>query len=84
MIAAGVPLPETIGAALGDEGEPHFAFNEIAFAVAPKRLEWSWSDFKKQQSLHSPLFPSWRNCVILGTHREGLPTDRGGDEACNT
>lgn len=23
--------------------------HEIAFAVAPKRLEWSWSDFKKQQ-----------------------------------
>jgi hypothetical protein len=49
MIAAGVPLPETIGAALGDQGEPLFAFNEIAFAIAPKRLEWSWSDFKKQQ-----------------------------------
>jgi hypothetical protein len=49
MITAGVPLPETVVAALGDEGEPCFAFNEIAFAVAPKRLEWSWSDFKKQQ-----------------------------------
>jgi hypothetical protein len=49
MIAAGVPLPETVVTALGDEGEPCFAFNEIAFAVAPKRLEWSWSDFKKQQ-----------------------------------
>jgi hypothetical protein len=49
MIAAGVPLPETVVTALGDEGEPCFAFNEIAFAVAPKRLAWSWSDFKKQQ-----------------------------------
>jgi hypothetical protein len=49
MIAAGVPLPETAVTALGDEGEPCFAFNEIAFAVAPKRLEWNWSDFKKQQ-----------------------------------
>ena len=49
MSVAGVPLPETVVAALGDEGEPCFAFNEIAFAVAPKRLEWSWSDFKKQQ-----------------------------------
>jgi len=49
MIAAGVPLPEAVVIALGDAGEPCFAFNEIAFAVAPKRLEWSWSDFKKQQ-----------------------------------
>ncbi len=39
MIAAGVPLPETVVTALGDAGEPCFAFNEIAFAVAPKRLE---------------------------------------------
>ena len=31
------------------KGNPAFAFNEIAFAVAPKRLAWSWSDFKKQQ-----------------------------------
>jgi hypothetical protein len=49
MMAAGVPLPETVVATLGDAGEPCFAFNEIAFAIAPKRLEWSWSDFKKQQ-----------------------------------
>jgi hypothetical protein len=49
MSVAGVPLPETVSTALGDEGEPCFAFNEIAFAVAPKRLEWSWSDFKRQQ-----------------------------------
>jgi len=49
MIAAGVPLPETAVTTLGDEGESCFAFNEIAFAVAPKRLEWSWSDFKKHQ-----------------------------------
>src|SRR5215510_10525902 len=45
MIAAGVPLPETVVTALDAEGEPCFAFNEIAFAVARKRLEWSWSDF---------------------------------------
>jgi hypothetical protein len=49
LIAAGVPLPETVVTALGDEGVPCFAFNEIAFAVAPKRLAWSWRDFKKQQ-----------------------------------
>ena len=49
MITAGVPLPETVVTALDDEGAPCFAFNEIAFAVAPKRLEWSWSNFKKQQ-----------------------------------
>jgi hypothetical protein len=49
MVAAGVPLPETTAITLGDAGQPCFAFNEIAFAVAPKRLEWSWSDFKKQQ-----------------------------------
>jgi hypothetical protein len=49
LIAAGVPLPETVVTALGDEGAPCFAFNEIAFAVAPKRLAWSWSDFKKKQ-----------------------------------
>ena len=49
MIAAGVPLPETIGTALGNAGSPRFAFNEIAFAVAPKRLTWTWCDFKKQQ-----------------------------------
>ena len=55
MIAAGVPLPETIVTALGDTGELCFAFNEIAFAVAPKRLEWSWSDFKKQQGYGQEL-----------------------------
>jgi hypothetical protein len=49
MITAGVPLPETAVTTLGDEGVPCFAFNEIAFAVAPKRLAWSWSDLKKQQ-----------------------------------
>src|SRR5207245_671419 len=49
MLAAGVPLPETGVAALGDEGEPCFAFNEIAFAVTPERLRLSWNDFKKQQ-----------------------------------
>jgi hypothetical protein len=49
MSVAGVPLPETVVAALGNEGESCFAFNEIAFAVTPKRLEWSWNDFKKRQ-----------------------------------
>ena len=48
MSVAGVPLPETVVAALGNEGESCFAFNEIAFAVTPKRLEWSWNDFKKR------------------------------------
>ena len=65
MIAAGVPLPGAVGAALSSEGEPCFAFNEIAFAVAPKRLEWSWSDFKKQQ----------------GYGREFLCITEAGDEA---
>ena len=65
MLAAGVPLPETIGAVLGDAGEFRFAFNEIAFAIAPQRLEWSWSDFKKQQ----------------GYSREFLCISEAGDEA---
>jgi hypothetical protein len=65
MLAAGVPLPETIGAVLGDAGESRFVFNEIAFAVAPQRLEWSWSDFKKQQ----------------GYGREFLCVSEAGDEA---
>ena len=49
MIAAVMPLPETIVAALSSAGEPCFAFNEIAFAIAPKRLEWA-----------GPLLPSPR------------------------
>src|SRR2546429_7460115 len=70
MIVAGVPLPETVVTALGDEGEPCFAFNEIAFAVAPKRLEWSWSDFKKQQGYGQGFW-----CIAEAENETGLAAE---------
>jgi len=33
---------------LGNEGKVEFRFDEIAYAVSPKRLEQSWKDFKEQ------------------------------------
>lgn len=48
LIEAGIPLPDGIVAALGDEGDACFEYNEIAFAVAPERLWRSWNDFKRQ------------------------------------
>src|SRR5262249_50361038 len=45
MISAGVAIPTHIIELLADQGEPSLQFNEVAFATAPKRLEYSWQDF---------------------------------------
>lgn len=46
--AAGVNLPVSIINVAEGEGAPEFQFNEIAYAVSPKRLEQSWKDFREQ------------------------------------
>lgn len=48
FVTSGVKLPTTIINTVGDEGTSVFQFNEIAYAVSPKRLEQSWRDFKEQ------------------------------------
>lgn len=51
MLELGVPLPERVNDLLAGEGTPRFEFNEIAFACAPRRLTYSWRDFKRDQQL---------------------------------
>ncbi len=55
MEAAGIALPEGVSKAIrgagGEEGDDHYEFDEIAFAVAQDRLWKSWKDFKKKQDL---------------------------------
>jgi len=46
--ASGVKLPTSIINAAPNEGAAEFQFDEIAYAVSPKRLEQSWKDFKDQ------------------------------------
>jgi hypothetical protein len=48
FVTSGVKLPASIINAVGDEGTSVLQFNEIAYAVSPKRLEQSWKDFKEQ------------------------------------
>lgn len=53
FVAAGVSLPASIINQVGGEGTPVAGtpvvpFNEIAYAVSPRRLEQSWKDFKEQ------------------------------------
>ncbi len=48
FIASGVKLPVSIINAVGNEGAAEFQFDEIAYAVSPKRFEQSWKDFKEQ------------------------------------
>jgi hypothetical protein len=72
MIAAGVPLPETVIMALDDEGECCFAFNEIAFTVATKRLEWSWNAFKKQQGYAQEFVGITEVGDVTGVSAEGV------------
>lgn len=51
MIAVGIPLPNYVLEILGNDGKAVFEFNEIAYAIAPKRLELSWGDFKHDQEI---------------------------------
>ena len=48
FIASGLDLPTQLINTLGNEGAAEFRFDEIAYAVSPKRLEQSWKDFKEQ------------------------------------
>jgi hypothetical protein len=51
MIACDIPLPLGTVTILGDRGEAAYPFDEVAYAAAPKRLQQSWKDFKRQQEL---------------------------------
>lgn len=55
MVAAGIPLPETIITTLGKHGTPMYEFNEVAYAVAPERLKRSWNDFKRRQGYDAQI-----------------------------
>lgn len=46
--ALGLDLPSQLINALENEGSVEFPFDEVAYAVSPKRLEQSWKDFKEQ------------------------------------
>jgi hypothetical protein len=48
FIASGLDLPAQLIDAGPNEGAAEFRFDEIAYAVSPKRLEQSWKDFKEQ------------------------------------
>lgn len=48
FVASGVNLPASVINAAPNEGAAEFQFDEIAYAVSPKRLEHSWKDFKDQ------------------------------------
>jgi hypothetical protein len=48
FIALGLDLPAQLINAMGNEGTAEFRFDEIAYAVSPKRLEQSWKNFKEQ------------------------------------
>jgi hypothetical protein len=48
FITSGVDLPTQLINAMGNEGAVEFRFDEVAYAVSPKRLEQSWKDFKEQ------------------------------------
>jgi hypothetical protein len=50
-----IPLPLEIVETLGNRGKADKDFDENAFALAPKRLELSWEDFKKRQGYGSML-----------------------------
>jgi hypothetical protein len=51
MANAGIPIPKDVLEILGDQGNPQFNFNEIAFATSSKRLSLSWTDFKEEQEI---------------------------------
>jgi hypothetical protein len=55
FLAHKIPLPPEIVETLGDTGKADKDFDENAFAMAPKRLELSWEDFKKRQGYGSML-----------------------------
>lgn len=51
MRAAGVRLPDSIIKPALSEGTARFKFNELDFAASPRRLEKSWTNFKRLQRL---------------------------------
>lgn len=53
MIACDLPLPAQTVARLSNGGEEAYRFDEVAYAVAPTRLQRSWKTFKEQQELDS-------------------------------
>jgi hypothetical protein len=66
-----IPLPPEIVETLGDEGRPDKHFDEIAFALTPKRLELSWEDFKKRQG-HGSMLVSILDEATDGMADEGF------------
>lgn len=55
MLKAGVALPPETLAALGDDGEAQFAFNEVAMATGRGTLEKCWSTIKKRLKLDADV-----------------------------
>lgn len=51
MRAAGVRLPDSISKLVLSEGTVRFKFSELDFATSPRRLEKSWTNFKRMQKL---------------------------------
>lgn len=51
-----IPIPPEVILAVGDRGEMHYEYNEVAWAVAPERLRLTWQDFVHEQGpMASPL-----------------------------
>lgn len=50
MDAKDIELPRSTIESLGGDGRPVYEFNEIAYAVAPKRILNAWRSFKREQS----------------------------------
>jgi hypothetical protein len=51
FITSGLELPAQLINTAQNEGTEELQFDEIAYAVSPKRLERSWKDFKEQMDL---------------------------------
>jgi hypothetical protein len=69
MIACDIPLPAQIVTRLSDGGEETYRFDEVAFAVAPIRLQRSWKKFKDQQELDSSFL------CITDEGEAGVPSE---------
>lgn len=70
MIEVNVPLSPVIVGALGNQGKAKYGFDEIAYAVAPRRLELSWKDFKYDQELDSRFL-----CIADLDDSTGIPAE---------
>lgn len=48
MLAKGIPLPDEIAVALGEEGDSRYEFDEMAFAAAPERIDLTWKTLRRR------------------------------------